>query len=169
MSRHLLSCFALILGVGIFTQFILVDRIAGDYLPEWEDLSEAEAVTEEPAPEPVNAARSADIETYLPDVVAADWTEEEEYILAKICMAEAEGETTKGKVLVVCTVLNRVQSDVFPNTIKDVVFQPGQFSSTENGRYSRVEPSDDCLRAVELAKFGWDPSDGALFLRTETL
>ena len=42
-------------------------------------------------------------------------------------MAEAEGEGTEGKALVMKVVLNRVESREFPNSIEDVVFQPGQF------------------------------------------
>ena len=50
-----------------------------------------------------------------------DWDAEDAYLLAKIAMAEAEGEDTEGKALVIRVVLNRVWSDSFPgHTIVEV-------------------------------------------------
>lgn len=44
-------------------------------------------------------------------------------LLAKIAMAEAESEPIEGKALVMLVVLNRVQSEDFPDTIEEVIFQ----------------------------------------------
>lgn len=88
----------------------------------------------------------------------------EAYLLEKIAMAEAEGEDTEGKALVMLVVLNRVWSDKFPNTVNDVIFQDGAFTSVSDGRYDRVEPNDDCYAAVELITTGqWDGSHGAIY------
>ena len=86
---------------------------------------------------------------------------EVEYLLAKIAMAEAEGEDTEGKALVICVVLNRVASDDFPDTIEEVIYQEDQFSSVTN-RWD-VEPDDDCYEAVAMVLGGWDESCGALY------
>ena len=43
--------------------------------------------------------------------------------LAKLAMAEAEGEDTEGKALVILVVLNRVQSEGFPDTVEDVILE----------------------------------------------
>lgn len=102
-------------------------------------------------------------------VKSKDWDEDEAYMLANIAMAEAEGEDTKGKALVILVVLNRVWSDEFPETIEEVITQSRQFTAYENGRYDRVEPSEDCYRALELVKQGWDESQGAMYFeRTST-
>ena len=45
-----------------------------------------------------------------------NWYHKDAYLLAKIAMAEAEGEDTVGKALVIRTVLNRVESDKFPES-----------------------------------------------------
>ena len=50
-------------------------------------------------------------------------------ILERLAMAEAGNQGVEGKALVMLVVLNRVSSTSFPNTIKDVVFQSGQFST----------------------------------------
>ena len=88
---------------------------------------------------------------------------DEAYILTKIAMAEAEGEDTEGKALVILTVLNRVKAPQFPGTITEVIAQRNAFSSYSNGRYNRVEPDADCWSAQELVEGGWDKSQGALY------
>ena len=62
-------------------------------------------------------------------------------LLALVCVAESEGEPELGKRLVIDTVLNRVDSPAFPNTIYDVVYQanPPQYSCVWDGRLERVE------------------------------
>lgn len=97
------------------------------------------------------------------------WDEEETYMLLKIAMAEAEGEDTEGKALVMLTVINRVHSDAFPNSIQEVITQAKQFTAYENGRYGRVEPSEDCYSALELiTKAQWDGSQGATYFEHTT-
>lgn len=71
------------------------------------------------------------------------FSEKDIYLLALITMAEAEGESEKGKRLVIDTVLNRVDSNDFPNTIYEVVYQPNQFSSICNGRADNVKDKID--------------------------
>lgn len=98
-----------------------------------------------------------------------DWSAEEAYMLAKIAMAEAEGEDTEGKALVILTVLNRVWSDNFPDTIKGVIEQENAFTSYRNGRYDRVEPNEDCYRALKMVQTEhWDESQGALYFERTT-
>lgn len=94
----------------------------------------------------------------------APYTPEEAYLLGKIAMAEAEGEDTIGKAMVICTVLNRVQSAKFPDTIKEVIYQKGQFQPLDDGRWNEVEPDDDCWEAFYMVVHtGEDFSKGALY------
>lgn len=91
------------------------------------------------------------------------------YLLMKIAMAEAEGEDTKGKALVIRVVLNRVDSSSFPDSIKKVIFQERQFSPVANGRFDRVEPDEDCRRALDMVQNdGWDESMGALYFESKS-
>ena len=62
--------------------------------------TETPEVPEETA-EPVEAG-------YHTIVMSRDWDADDSYRLAKLAMAEAEGEDTEGKALVVMVVLNRV-------------------------------------------------------------
>lgn len=87
--------------------------------------------------------------------------------LLKIAMAEAESESTETKAQVMRTVLNRVWSDDFPDTIDEVIFDKGEFTPVSNGRYSKVEPDDDCWHALYMVNIeGWDKSQGALYFET---
>ena len=87
-----------------------------------------------------------------------------EYLLARIAMAEAEGESIEGKAMVIRVVLNRKESSAFPDTIEGVIFEDGQFTPVENGRFERVEPDAECWAALNMVLIDeWDESEGALY------
>jgi spore germination cell wall hydrolase CwlJ-like protein len=110
---------------------------------------------------PVTTATTSSISSY-------NWDADESYMLANIAMAEAEGEDTEGKALVILVVLNRVESDEFPDTINGVITDSGQFTAYENGRYDKVEPNEDCYKALQMVEDGWDESQGALYFERST-
>ena len=92
------------------------------------------------------------------------WSASEEYIAARMAMAEAEGEDTEGKALVILVIYNRTKSGKFPDTVKDVISQQNAFTSYHNGRYEAAEPDIDCWAALDLIQEkGWDESQGALY------
>ena len=93
-------------------------------------------------------------------------TPEELDILHRIVWAEARGEDALGQQLVVNVIMNRVNSPDFPDTIRDVVFQPGQFTPITNGAFDRATPDQRMRDAVQAALDGADNSRGALFFRT---
>lgn len=97
------------------------------------------------------------------------FSEKNTYLLMKIAMAEAEDEDTKGKALVMRVVLNRVKSKEFPNSIRKVIYQERQFSPIANGRFDRVEPNEDCQKALDMIEEdGWDESKGALYFESKS-
>lgn len=128
-------------------------------------LTEAtETATEEPEKVFIREERPTATEEH-----STDWDAYESYLLARIAMAEAEGESTEGKAMVIRTVLNRVWDDDFPGTIEDVIFEIKdgvfQFSSVMPGeRYWNVEPNEDCYKALYMVMVDhWDESEGALY------
>lgn len=70
-------------------------------------------------------------------------------LIALVTMAEAEGECEEGKRLVIDTILNRVDSEYFPNTVYDVIYQKSQFSSMWNGRVDQCNVQKDICKLVE--------------------
>lgn len=75
-------------------------------------------------------------------------TDEEIRLIAQAVQAEAEGECEEGKRLVIDVILNRKDSEHFPNTIHDVIYQPRQFSVMWNGRFERCEVREDICQLV---------------------
>ena len=83
-------------------------------------------------------------------------------LLARLISAEARGEPYEGQVAVGAVVLNRTQHPSFPNTIAEVIYQPGAFSCLDDGQFD--EPvAESAYRAARDAMNGWDPTYGAIY------
>jgi N-acetylmuramoyl-L-alanine amidase len=81
-----------------------------------------------------------------------DITPEDIELLARLAWREARGEGLLGMRLVIEVVFNRVLSDMFPNTIYDVLYQPGQFAPSGAAlELSDITPGEDQYEAVRLA------------------
>lgn len=83
-------------------------------------------------------------------------------LLARLVSAEAKGEPYRGQIAVAAVALNRVESSSFPNSIPDVIYQPGAFSPVSDGSIWN-QPVPSAYNAVYEALRGTDPSYGALF------
>lgn len=83
-------------------------------------------------------------------------------ILASAIYGEGRGEPYTGQVAIGSVILNRVESDQFPNTVSNVVYQSGAFDSVRDGQIN-LTPNDTAYRAALDAINGWDPTDGALY------
>ena len=77
-----------------------------------------------------------------------DISKEDIELIALVTMAEAEGESEEGKRLVIDTILNRVDSEHFPDTVYEVIYQPHHFSSMWNGRVDECEVREDICQLV---------------------
>lgn len=78
------------------------------------------------------------------------------YILAHVISGEAGSDYLSDTVryYVGSVVLNRVANEKYPDTIKEVVYQRGQYACLWDGNYDKPV-SDDCWRiAEELLKDG---------------
>lgn len=73
-------------------------------------------------------------------------------VIAQLVMAEAGTQDLTGKRYVVDVVLNRVDSNEFPNTVEEVIFQDNQFSVIKNGAFDKAISiiTEDCYKAVKL-------------------
>lgn len=111
----------------------------------------------------INQTGVVDASTALAlELEAAIQTVDDIYLLAKIIHAEARGEPYIGQVAVGAVVLNRVKSDKFPATIREVIYQPFAFTAVDDGQMD-LEPDESAFKAAEDAFGGWDPSYGSLF------
>lgn len=75
-----------------------------------------------------------------------DYTENDVYLLAQLISHEAGGEGLNGWIAVGEVVMNRVRSELFPNTIEEVVFAPGQFSN--NDRIRKITPRQEIIQTA---------------------
>lgn len=79
-------------------------------------------------------------------------------LLAALIQCEAGGECYEGQVAVGAVVMNRVADPRFPETIAEVIYQPGQFTPVKHGKVDRVLASgniyESCLEAAREAVSG---------------
>ncbi len=96
-------------------------------------------------------------------------TAEELDLLAAIIYCEAGGEEMTGKVAVGAVVLNRVQSTAFENTIREVVYAPGQFTPAMTGLLDQVLAEGvnaECYAAARAALNGENPVGDCLYFNS---
>ncbi len=92
--------------------------------------------------------------------IAADqkpkYTQEELDLLSRIIYAEAGCSWIPDWVqrMVGSVVLNRVKSTYYPNTIKEVIYQPGQYSPTWDGSIRKTPDSRTVANAKYLLEHG---------------
>ena len=87
-------------------------------------------------------------------------------LLAALIYCEAGAEPYEGKVAVGAVVLNRVRSPKYPNTIKGVIYQKGQFGPASTGKLERViasgKTTQSCYAAADAALAGENPIGNCL-------
>lgn len=75
------------------------------------------------------------------------FTEQEIYLTAQLVYNEAVGEGLNGWIAVAEVVLNRVNSDRFPDSVEEVIYQDGQFSHSDMIRLR--QPPDEMIKTVQ--------------------
>lgn len=135
---------------SIYTEMPQIENIE-PVIEEEPVVEELVEIVEEPVEiveEPIQATSSV-----------STFSEDEIYLMAKVCLAEAEDQTEYGKRLVVSTILNRLDSGIYGDTIYDVVYAPYQFEVMMNGRIDRVEPDEytlDLVRQETISRSNYD-------------
>ena len=82
------------------------------------------------------------------------YSQEDLYIMAHLLAGEAQCYPDEEQIYVGSVVLNRVAHKEFPNTIKDVVFQKGQYACTWDGNYDREPTEQNWKNARILLEHG---------------
>lgn len=104
--------------------------------------------------------------TEQPKKQSQAYTAEELDLLARLIMAETEGQPYEAKVAVGAVVMNRVKSGLFKPTISGVINERingyYQFTPVENGWIKRAA-NEECIQAAKEALSGVDNTNGALF------
>lgn len=101
--------------------------------------------TVETTPKPKTVEIQGVVEKPEPEI---SMSKDDMKLIAQMTMAEAEGESEYGQRLVIDTILNRVDSSTFPDTVYDVLYQPYQFSSIKDGRFARCHVKKELYELV---------------------
>ncbi len=94
------------------------------------------------------------------------YTDEEMKLLAKIIQVESGNTQLEGRLGVANVVLNRVKSDRFPNDIKGVVYQQGQFPPAHKKSFKTLKPSNISNIAAKKALEGVNNVEDCLFFNS---
>lgn len=84
-------------------------------------------------------------------------------LLAALVQLEAGGEVYEGKLAVASVVMNRVRSPRYPNTVRGVIYAPGQFPPAHTARMASLVAngaSAQCIQAAQQAIGGIDNVGG---------
>lgn len=189
---------ALILSISIISFVAKMEEIPEETEPvvEIQVTAEAEPVAEVRAvaeTEPVETVPTEIIETTVEtEPVETETICEETYVeetteidkefedRCRLTYAEARGECVEGQIAVTATILNREESEGFPNTFHGVMNDACQFSPVWNGEvhvnrggyYSVLgyeEVSEQTIDAVQRALDGEDPTEQLLWEEAERL
>ena len=94
------------------------------------------------------------------------YTEEDLNTMAHLLAGECHSLPDEEQMYVGSVVLNRVKSDEFPNTIKEVVFQKGQYACIKDGNYYRKPTDSNWENARRLLENDSVLPDDVLFQST---
>lgn len=83
------------------------------------------------------------------------YTKDELYLLSHLIQGEAGSDfiTDEHQQLVGRVVVNRVKSDKYPDTLKEVIYQKGQYQCTTNGQFDK-NPSKRAIKNAKLVLEG---------------
>ena len=88
-------------------------------------------------------------------------------LLAAIIFCEAGNQPYEGQVAVGAVIMNRVRSAVYPNSIAEVIYQPGQFGPAMTGWLDSILASggytDTAMQAAADALAGSNPIGDCLY------
>lgn len=93
---------------------------------------------------------------------ATNFSGEDLYWLSRAVYGEARGESYQGQVAVAAVILNRLESNKFPNTVKGIIFERLAFTAVADGQIY-LQPDTTAVRAAREAMAGSDPTGGALY------
>lgn len=92
------------------------------------------------------------------------YNDDDLYWMSRIITAEAGNQPIEGQIGVGNVVMNRVESKSFANTIKGVIFQPGQFTPASSGSVY-MDPFKCATISAKLVLEGYNTVGKALYFR----
>ncbi|MCI8833977.1 MAG: cell wall hydrolase [Ruminococcus sp.] len=133
-----------------------------------EQAAAEQAAAEQAAAEQAAAEQQAAVaQTVSTQAPAMSASTDELSLLAAIIFCEAGNQPYEGQVAVGAVILNRVRSGVYPNSIAEVIYQPGQFGPAMSGWLDSVLASggytETARQAAADALAGSNPIGDCLY------
>ncbi len=101
-------------------------------------------------------------------VTANTYVEEDLYWLSRAIYSESGNQPMKGRIAVGTVILNRVANEAFPDTIKEVIFAPRQFSPVSNGTIF-LTPDEESVVAAKLCLDGVREAGECLYFNVTSM
>lgn len=98
----------------------------------------------------LSAETEAESETEMSREIDSDW-----FNLAHVMFAEAGYTDSTERRYVGSVLLNRVDSSLFPDTIGECLYQPGQYTTVRDGGPFWQEPTEECWQDAEDLLLQW--------------
>ena len=131
-------------------------------------IEEEQAAAAKAAAEAAKSAQVSSAGTVQNSAVSA--SVDDVTLLAALIQCEAGNECYEGQLAVGAVVMNRVASSSFAGTIKDVVYESGQFSPAGSGWLDSVIANgaipSSCYEAADAALAGENPIGSAMYFNT---
>ena len=134
---------------------------------EAERIAAQQAAAEQAAAEQAAAQQAAEQQTAVQQTAAYSVSASDQTLLAAIIFCEAGNQPYEGQVAVGAVIMNRVRSAVYPNSIAEVIYQPGQFGPAMTGWLDSILASggytDTAMQAAADALAGSNPIGDCLY------
>lgn len=106
----------------------------------------------------------------LPEQVKKAYTLDDVLVLAQILQCECGSAFFESKIAVANVVTNRVASPLFPDTVREVIYDNRygsiQFTPAYNGKINNT-PNSECILASKCALSGVNVAPGCLFFQAD--
>lgn len=126
-----------------------------------------QAAAQQAAAEQAAVQQAAEQQTAVQQTAAYSASASDQTLLAAIIFCEAGNQPYEGQVAVGAVIMNRVRSAVYPNSIAEVIYQPGQFGPAMTGWLDSILASggytDTAMQAAADALAGSNPIGDCLY------
>ena len=146
---------------------VLTDEIAQAMTASARQIAEEKKIQrKEELKAQAEAERQAEEARKAAEEAARQAREADQRLLAALIFREAGNQPYEGQVAVGAVVLNRVNSGVYPGSIREVIYQSGQFGPAMTGWLDQVlangSYTQTAMQAAADAMAGSDPVEGCL-------
>lgn len=123
-----------------------------DFYKYYSPLAEYEMNDKKPDNNDTISLDNHSVIVYATNTESHVYSDEDVYMLSQLIVHEAGGEGFNGWVAVAEVVKNRINSPLFPNTLKEVVYEKGQFSYVEE--IADIEPPQEIINVAQAVLEG---------------